>query len=533
MITVTRKTEIEPIDGTPVKRVFWSIISDYNLKTGLSELVDNALDTWLLTNHKNALVISIGLDVGRQLVSVTDNAGGVRQRDLSLLIAPGGSRNDPSDEIIGIFGVGSKRAGVALGEHVEIRTRFARERSYQLDITADWLTSDDWQLAAYEIPNIAPGTTQVDISRLREPFSEVDVEEIHTYLGETYAWFLRQGCVVKVNGVGVPPLFFDCWAFPRGFPPRRAKFDAPLTEKQKIAVEITAGLILDRNAEIENYGVYFYCNHRLIAKELRTRDVGYFVSSEAGVPHPDASLCRAIVRLQGPAQLMPWNSSKSGINFSHPAFRAIRPTLIPLVSHFSSLSRRLKDDWDGKVFRFDGGEIENIEASDYTPGGRLILPPLPRVRRHRVDELKSRNRQQIREQPWTLGLVEAIGAVDIIRRQRFETKNRISLILLDSNFEIALKEFIVHRSDLFPLSSYNDARIQALFRNRQSVIKEVTAKAPMSATLLQKVEHYYGLRNKMIHERATVDVGDSDIENYRATIEEVLRLLFNLRFTKS
>lgn len=34
---------------------------------------------------------------------------------------------------------------------------------------------------------------------------------------------------------------------------------------------------------------------------------------------------------------------------------------------------------------------------------------------------------------------------DLIGRQKFETKNRTALILLDSNFEIALKEFIVNR----------------------------------------------------------------------------------------
>jgi hypothetical protein len=44
--------------------------------------------------------------------------------------------------------------------------------------------------------------------------------------------------------------------------------------------------------------VYFYCNNRLIAKEIKTRDVGYFVSAEAGVPHPNISLCRELVRLE-------------------------------------------------------------------------------------------------------------------------------------------------------------------------------------------------------------------------------------------
>src|SRR5258708_5481931 len=119
MASVTKKTEIGPIDGTPEKRMFWSIISDYDLKTGLCELVDNALDRWTLGNPKSPLLVELDLDANRQLISVVDNAGGVRQDQLRLLLAPGGSMNNPDAELIGIFGVGSKRAGIALGEQVQ------------------------------------------------------------------------------------------------------------------------------------------------------------------------------------------------------------------------------------------------------------------------------------------------------------------------------------------------------------------------------------------------------------------------------
>lgn len=148
--------------------------------------------------------------------------------------------------------------------------------------------------------------------------------------------------------------------------------------EDEVHVEITAGLITDRDPEKENYGVYVHCNHRLIVKELRTRDVGYFVSGEAGVPHPDASLCRAIVHLQGPAKLMPWNSSKSDINAGLPVFQKIRPALIQLVSHFSSLSRRLKNDWGRTVTSHTSGTIERVEVNDAI-GHRVNLPSLPRV----------------------------------------------------------------------------------------------------------------------------------------------------------
>ena len=144
--------------------------------------------------------------------------------------------------------------------------------------------------------------------------------------------------------------------------------------------------------------------------------------------------------------------------------------------------------------------------------------------------MKATNQRPITKAPWTLGLVEAMAAVTVIKRQQLETKNRIALILLDSNFEIALKEFIAHRHDLFPTNVYNDAKILSLFRQRADVIKEVTSKITIPPTLLNIANHFYMLRNKLIHERATVGVTDADVASYRKTVENILGILFGLRF---
>ncbi len=75
MGAVGNKTEIGPLDGTPEKRMFWSIIADYDLKTGLCELVDNAIDLWRLGKERKELKVVVELDHIRQLIAVTDNAG--------------------------------------------------------------------------------------------------------------------------------------------------------------------------------------------------------------------------------------------------------------------------------------------------------------------------------------------------------------------------------------------------------------------------------------------------------------------------
>src|SRR5258708_36584656 len=132
-MTVDHKTPVQDVDGTPVKRVILSIIADYDLKTGLCELVDNAIDQWSDRKYSGALTIDLDLDVARQVISVRADAGGVSKDDLHLLISPGRSRNDETAELIGIFGVGGKQSLIPLTEQTAVKTLLQIQRQHELD----------------------------------------------------------------------------------------------------------------------------------------------------------------------------------------------------------------------------------------------------------------------------------------------------------------------------------------------------------------------------------------------------------------
>ena len=42
------------------------------------------------------------------------------------------------------------------------------QKSYQIDITKDWLETDDWDIPHFEIPSIEEGVTIIDLSSLRK-----------------------------------------------------------------------------------------------------------------------------------------------------------------------------------------------------------------------------------------------------------------------------------------------------------------------------------------------------------------------------
>lgn len=262
-----------------------------------------------------------------------------------------------------------------------IKTSKDAGQAFQIDIDDDWLELAGWDIPYFAIPDFPGGGTEVELSRLRRKLLADDVSRLSEHFGEVYAIFLRSGNIkISVNKVDCVSTLFNKWAYPPDYPPKIALFDLPVEPGGPVTVQIAAGLILDRDPVHENYGVYVYCNDRLIVKELRNREVGYFVTGEAGVPHPDASLCRVIVDFAGPARYMPWDSKKSGINYDHPIFQAIREMIIEFVSRYTRLSRALKRDWNENVFAYPDGEPEVVVSPEPGEMRKLHLPPVPRVR---------------------------------------------------------------------------------------------------------------------------------------------------------
>lgn len=518
------KKEHANVDGTPQKRLFWSIITDYSLETSICELIDNAIDIWTRQNKSQLLLISLDFDLQNRSIKISDNAGGVSESELQVLISPGATANDPNDSVIGMFGVGSKRSVVALAENIKIKTRFGSNESFQIDIDNGWLESPAWEIPVYKIDNIETCTTIIELSSLRFELTPEARDKLMLHLSETYSQFLKnKNLLIQFDSQPLEPIEFDNWAYPPKFEPRYYMFEILSNSGQQIGAEVYGGLILDRNPKTENYGVYFYCNDRLIVKEDKSREVGY-IKGFAGIPHPDASLARVIIKFYGPAKLMPWNSTKSAINYGHFAFSEMHNILMPVISDFSSLSRRFKGDWDEKVFQYESGEMQYLDIEDVKTVKKSYLPPLPKVRKKAIDHLRLRNSEIVSQKPWVSGLLDSLAAQEIIGKQKLETKNRIALILLDSTFEIALKEYIVHTDGL----NLGGRNLEQLFQHRDAVIKVVRQKVVIDRQTLKLIKHYYLLRNKLIHERATVDVTDTDIQLFRDTINDCLMLLFDL-----
>jgi len=513
--------EIEPI---PNKRIFYSIIADYNLSRAVCELVDNALDQWTKSGRKADLTVEMDFDLGQQTIRVVDNAGGVLKDDLEILVGPGLTTNAPEDTTIGIFGVGTKRAVVALAEDVEIRSRRGSSQTYQIEFNDSWLKDDSWKLPVYQVDAIDPSSTEIDLSRLRFHIKKDHVDRLVEHVGATYALFLGGGKVlIKINGDPVSPIVFENWAFPPKFGPRRFVGSLDVGGKS-VAVEVIAGLAKESSPAGGEYGVYWYCNRRLVGRAVKSHHVG-FVRGLAGLPHPKVSLVRAIVMMEGEARLMPWNSTKSGLSYEHPVFLAMREWLVNVVKEYAALSRGWMGAWPDQVFRYETGSITKVPVKDFT-AARTYFPSFPKFRPRFADKVRAENEKTFADKPWSRGVSEGIVAVDLISKANLEQRNRIALIILDSTLEIAFKEFLVNDSGQY----YSDAQVLQLFKTRNLVHEEIKKYKTFPDALWKRINYYYNLRCKLVHERATVPISGPDIEVFRSIVEKMTKALFGVKF---
>ncbi len=260
------ENQVDSINTVPSKRIFLSIIADYDLNRSVCELIDNCIDIWTKSDKPKTLNIWIDIDKDNQTINIKDNSCGVKRAEISLLISPGKTSNEMKDNTIGIFGVGTKRAVVALAKEVKITTRYHQEKTYRIRFGDEWLYNDDWELPLYEVDDIESGTTIIELRNLRIKITDDSLTQLKNHLEAVYAKFLTDERLnIKLNKTDLQPATFENWAYPPGYSPQRYKGVIATDDGDKVDYEILAGLAKESSPSGGEYGVYIYCNNRLIA----------------------------------------------------------------------------------------------------------------------------------------------------------------------------------------------------------------------------------------------------------------------------
>jgi len=263
----------------------------------------------------------------------------------------------------------------------------------------------------------------------------------------------------------------------------------------------------------------------LVVRASKAAELG-FTTGIAGVPHPRMSNARIIVELSGAAKDMPWNSRKTGLNYNHSVFRAVRSDIHTAVKNATALSSRLQPTFDTSVAPYKTGKVisRSLKGDQHLPASKL--PAIPVTKPSPKEAIRDANRQIAAEKPWSVGAYESIIAVESVRKQRLTQQNRILLILLDSTLEIAFKDYLAHEIS----SPLGEARLQQLFGNRIDVNNEVEKTIRPHDLIWKKVAYYYKQRCELVHKRVSVAVSDSEIMDFQEVVEVLLGEMFALKF---
>ncbi|WP_422350803.1 hypothetical protein [Flagellimonas sp.] len=382
--------------------------------------------------------------------------------------------------------------------------------------------------------DIDNNSTEIKLNVLREQIKEDNHQDLIEHLSTTYAQFLiEDGVTIKLNEKNVNPKTFDNWSYPPGYEPVKSNGPIKFKDREEIQLTITGGLTKSHkegDSSIDEYGVYFYCNNRLISRAYKGNQIGFNTPFKIGKPHVSYSLVRVIVELTGPVDLMPWNSSKSNIDFKHKTFIEISEHIRRIFTTYAAMSKNWSGDWPNQVFKYSRGNIKREVLSDFSRVARIHVPIIKRgpKKLKYIDLIKKQNKEVATTKPWTKGYYESIIAVEEISKLKIEQRNRIVMLLLDSTLEIAFKDYLINESG----NRYNANKLATLMSNRVDVHTEVAKNIRVKNGTWQKVNYYYNLRCELVHKRIAVTISDNDARSFRELVEYLLKKMFNLNFKR-
>ncbi len=335
--------ESEPLDVTPAKWIFRALAADISPRQAVADLIDNSLDHWEQEGKLHPLEIRLDLDESHRRISLSDNAGGLSRPELPLLFRPGGTNRMGARRSRGIYGLGSKRAMFALGKEVEVQTHSRTDRGYRVVIPEEWFSgegqSTDWNLTAELDDSIPVGTTRISISRVRTPLTSYSIDRIKRFIRRTYGDYIQDEQIRLVVNEEELEVYPDVeWAKSKYAPPIRINASLGVPERDTtVDVTISLGVMVAPGEQME-YGFDLICNGRKVLEYVTDLRLG-FGQGYLGNPHQTVNRFRGIIRLSGDAQDIPWNSSKTDLDQTHPLYRLLFNLVVGLSKQYTSFLR--------------------------------------------------------------------------------------------------------------------------------------------------------------------------------------------------
>jgi Histidine kinase-, DNA gyrase B-, and HSP90-like ATPase len=362
----------EPIvaDASPEKRFFiFMLVKDIELLPAVLDLVDNSVDAArrAAADPRDLSPFRVDIDTTAERFVIDDNCGGL---DLEVAEKYAFRFGRPIDfpgapTSVGQFGVGMKRALFKLGTDFLVESTTATTH-FELPINVDrWVADPDphWKFV-FSVANseYQPqaderlGTT-IRVNHLHEAVRE-DLESV-LLLGRMrldlelrHQEALRAGMVIVLNGESLRPARPEL-ALSDLLTPVHIEMDIPIGQAA-VRMDLYAGITkpdaedraddddADAFPATPGAGWYLFCNNRLLLSADRSELTGW--GDGANAYHPQYRNFRGYVYLEGDSALLPWNTTKTGVDRDSRVFRIARGQMVNALRSVQTFLNQSKQE---------------------------------------------------------------------------------------------------------------------------------------------------------------------------------------------
>ena len=409
------------VNAAPVKSFFVSMLTrDIRLEEAILDLLDNCVDGILRSCTKSKSAdpyngFKAEIEFDQHTFSIADNCGGIPVDLAGYAFRMGRDPERPADPagVVGVYGIGMKRAIFKMGASCEISTKSGADE-YEISITPEWMRDEyTWDLPVLsEAQNMDEDGTTIVVGQLHEGIAarfEEDKEAFQSDLlrsiASHYALIIDKGFAIFVNGVQAQshakPLLHspDSQTGEAAIMPYIMRATSNSGVDVFLAIGFTSRIpsqedVLNDQEEkrysSEEAGWTVICNDRVVLYSDKSELTGW---GEAGIPryHTQFTAISGVVefRSDNPAEL-PTTTTKRGIDASSVLFLQVKNKMREGMKFFTDYTNRWKGRADETREQFGAAkpvtfsQLKALAAtmplkptSKSVPGAEHFRPKLP------------------------------------------------------------------------------------------------------------------------------------------------------------
>ena len=382
--------DLRTIDASPTKDFFISmLIKDIRLIQVIPDLVDNCVDgARRIRGNEDFSGLWVRIEANKDRFKIADNCGGISVELARNYAFRFGRPPDMPDGLqvphsTGQFGIGMKRAIFKIGRQFRIESKTDRSRFVIEENVENWGKREEWEFEFKELeenlsepfPLDERGTTLV-VSSLHESVAEdfaldhflsrlkVEIEAKHQ---ET----MEKGLAITLNGIPLQ-VRMSTLLHSDELKPAYQEMAIKTPGRPDVKARIWAGI---SESNPTSCGWHIFCNGRLILEGDKTQTTGW----GDGNPryHPQFNRFRGYVFFDSDdVVLLPWNTTKDGVDADSTTFRAVRLKMIEMMRPVIDFLNQLTQETDEGPLEMAVKTATLFNLSDFTePSDQFIVSP--------------------------------------------------------------------------------------------------------------------------------------------------------------